>query len=130
MRVAALALAAVSVGASCTPLDACGVVVQQLATVATAVTSPGGVTISPYAVGGTGTPNAGGVVVTGACEDTELKDATISCTPAANDGACASCLGRSCCSESYAWLSGSDLHGVDLVACVDKSCATACPRAQ
>jgi hypothetical protein len=132
MKVDFCVLAAVSVG-GCAAVDACGVVVQGVASVVTAVTHRGGTTIGAYAVGGSGTPAAGGVVITGNCEDssdpnaTVAKDEMISCAPSSDDGACASCLKGSCCSESYAWIDGSDMHGIELVACVNEHCAAACP---
>jgi hypothetical protein len=110
-------------------------VLQQATSLATALTHRGGTTIGVYAVGGDGTPSAGGVVITGDCEDsgdpnaTTVKSETLRCPPDASDDACGSCIKRSCCAEAIAWYDGSNANGTEVVACVDAHCAAACPVA-
>jgi hypothetical protein len=50
------------------------------------------------------------------------------CVPAADDGACGTCLKARCCAEAVAWYDGTDPRGFAVVACVDKHCARECPR--
>jgi len=55
-----------------------------------------------------------------------MADRRVACAPAAGDGACATCLKGSCCTESLEWFNGSD--GASVVACINAHCPGACQR--
>jgi hypothetical protein len=129
MKLAVLTLGAVSV-AACTPLEACGLVLQEATSILNSLTHRGGTQIGVYA---TSTPAAGGVVVSGTCDPnaTMVKSTdTATCVLVADDGECGSCLKSACCQEAIAWYLGTDPHGVEVVACVNRDCAAQCPVAK